>query len=79
MSRTPVGVHEGFEIFVMLVPLEGGRWSATSEVEREGAEGLEVFQEFGGPCDADSADAAREAVLADTRHKIDDLLAEPER
>lgn len=79
MSRTPAGEYEGFEIFMMLVPLEHGRWSATSEVERKGADGLEVFQAFGGPCDADSSDAARSAVLADTRHKIDDLLAEPER
>lgn len=79
MSRTPAGVYEGFEIYVMLVPLEHGRWSATSEVERHGAEGPELFQAFGGPCDADSADAAKSAVLADTRRKIDDLLAEPER
>lgn len=77
MSRTPAGVYEGFEIFVVLVPLDHGRWSAMSEVERDGAEGLEVFQEFGGPCEADSAEAAKAAVLADTRHKIDGLLVEP--
>lgn len=77
MSRTPAGVYEGFEIFVVLVPLDRSRWSATSEVEREGADGVEVFQQFGGPCEADTADLARAAVLADTRHKIDDLLAEP--
>ena len=77
MSRMPAGVYEGFEIFVVVVPLAHGRWSAVSEVERDGAEGLEVFQEFGGPCEADSADAARTAVLTETRHKIDNLLAEP--
>jgi hypothetical protein len=77
MSRTPAGVYEGFEIFVMLVPLDHARWLATSEVERDGADGIEVFQQFGGPCEADSSDMARAAVLADTRHKIDDLLAEP--
>ncbi len=77
MSRTPAGVYEGFEIFVVLVPLDHSRWSATREVEREGADGREVFQQFVGPCEAASHDAAKEAVLADTRRKIDDLLAEP--
>lgn len=77
MSRTPTDEYKGFEIFVVLVPIDHGRWSATSEVERHGAEGVEVFQQFGGPCESESADAAKLAVLEDTRQKIDDLLALP--
>ncbi len=77
MSRLPDGVYGGFDIFVVTVPLDGGQWSATSEVSRDGADGVEVFQGFGGPCAGGSADEAKVAVLADTRHKIDDLLAEP--
>jgi hypothetical protein len=70
-------MYEGFEIFVVLVPLDHDRWLATSEVERNGAEGVEVFQQFGGPCEAHTADAARAAVMEDTRNKIKGLLALP--
>ncbi len=77
MSRIPDATHGGFDIYTVVLPLEHGRWSAISDIERPGAEGLEVFQDFGGPCEADTAEAAKAAVLAQTRHKIDDLNADP--
>jgi len=77
MSRTVDDLYEGFRIFVFVLPQGDDQWSATSEVERDGAEGVETFQKFGGPCPGRTAEEARLAVLADTRHKIDNVLAEP--
>ncbi len=76
-TRTVDELYEGFRIFVFVLPQGDDQWLATSEVEREGAEGIEVFQKFGGPCQGRTAEEARLAVLADTRHKIDNVLAKP--
>ena len=77
MTKTADEVYEGFRIFVFVVPEGGDQWSATSEVQRDGAEGVETFQQFGGPCQGRTEQEARLAVLADSRQKIDDVLAEP--
>ncbi|WP_293776432.1 hypothetical protein [uncultured Oxalicibacterium sp.] len=77
MSRVPETTYEGFAIYTFVMPADQGGWSAVSDVERHAADGVEVFQDFGGPCDADTAEQAKAAVLADTRHKIDNLLARP--
>lgn len=77
MSRTPDAVYLGYEIFTVAVPLEGGLWSATSEIIINGADGVDVSQGFGGPCQGHSSEEAKTLVIADTRQKIDDLLAEP--
>ncbi len=77
MSRTPDAVYHGYEIFTMLVPTDRGLWSATSEIEITGADGIDISQGFGGPCEARTSAEAKALVLADTKHKIDDLLAEP--
>lgn len=77
MSRTPDAVYRGYDIFTVAVPDDGELWSATSEIVRNGANGIEISQGFGGPCQAHSSEEAKNLVIADTRHKIDDLLAEP--
>lgn len=77
MSRTPDAVYQGYAIFTMVLPSGDGLWSATSEIEMNGADGIEVFQEFGGPCEAHSSEEAKAKAIADTKHKIDDLIAEP--
>lgn len=77
MSRTPDAVYRGFDIYTVIVPGDNGGWSAISDVERDGADGVEVFQDFGGPCEGLTAGQAKEAVLKDTRHKIDNLNADP--
>lgn len=77
MSRTPEAFYRGYEIFTVAVPVEGGLWSATSEIIINGADGVDVSQAFGGPCQGHSSEEAKALVIADTRQKIDDLLAEP--
>ncbi len=77
MSRVPDSVYKGYEIFTIVVPLEAGLWSATSEIEITGAEGEEISQGFAGPLEAHSSDAAKALVIADTKQKIDDILARP--
>jgi len=77
MSRTPDAVYQGFDIYTVVVPGDHGGWTAISDVERNGAEGVEVFQDFGGPCDGVTTEQAKEAVLSQTRHKIDNLNADP--
>ncbi len=77
MSRTPDAVYHGYEIFTVLVPTSDGRWSATSEIETNGADGIDISQGFGGPCEGHTSEEAKALVLVDTKQKIDDLLAEP--
>lgn len=77
MSRVPDSVYKGYEIFTIAVPNGAGLWSATSEIENKGADGEEISQGFAGPFEADSAEAAKTLVIADTKRKIDDLLARP--
>lgn len=77
MTRTADELYEGFRIFVFVLPQGDDQWEATSEVERDGADGVETFQKFGGPCQGRTVEEARLAVLVDTRRKIDNVLAEP--
>jgi hypothetical protein len=77
MSRTPDAVYHGYEIFTMLVPTDRGLWSATSEIEINGADGIDISQGFGGPCEAVTSAEAKALVLVETKQKIDDLLAQP--
>ncbi|RQO35989.1 hypothetical protein DBR37_06485 [Herminiimonas sp. KBW02] len=77
MSRVPDTVYKGYEIFTIVVPVSEGLWSATSEIEINGAQGEEISQGFAGPFEAHSRDAAKEMVIAETKQKIDDLLARP--
>ena len=77
MSRIPAAVYHGYEIFTMVVPVDGGLWSATSEIEINGADGIDISQGFGGPCQGHTREEAQAMVIADTKQKIDDLLAEP--
>lgn len=77
MSRIPDATYEEYAIFTFVVPNNDGRWLATSEVEKPAPDGMETFQQFGGPCYGNNEDEARERVLADTRQKIDDIHARP--
>lgn len=77
MSRTPDAIYHGYEIFTMLVPTDRGLWSATSEIEINGADGIDISQGFGGPCEAHTSAEAKALVLAETKQRIDDLLAKP--
>jgi hypothetical protein len=77
MDRKPDATYGEYAIFTVAVPTDDHRWLATSEVQRPAAGGIETFQEFGGPCYGDTCEQALEAVMADTRHKIDEVEARP--
>ncbi len=77
MSRPPDAVYHGYEIFTVVLPTHRGMWAATSEIEINGASGMDISQGFAGPCDASTSSEAKALVLAETKQKIDDLLAEP--
>ncbi|HTH44357.1 MAG TPA: hypothetical protein VL528_04680 [Oxalicibacterium sp.] len=77
MDRKPDATYDEYSIFTVAVPTDDHRWLATSEVQRPGADGIETFQEFGGPCYGNTCEEALEAVMLDTRHKIDEVLARP--
>lgn len=77
MSRTPAAVYHGYEIFTVVLPDDDGLWSATSEIEINGADGIDISQGFGGPCQGRTREEAQAMVIADTKQKIDNLLAEP--
>ena len=76
MNRTPDAIYEQYKIFTVAIP-EHDSWIATSEVEKHSADGIETFQQFGGPCVGRTSEEARERVIADSKHKIDDILARP--
>ena len=77
MSRTPDAIYHGYEIFTVAIPADGGLWSATSEVEINAADGIEISQGFGGPCQGHTREEAKALAIADAKQKIDDLLALP--
>jgi len=49
------------------VPKGNGSWSATSEIETKGADGVEILQGFGGPCEEHTSEEAKAMVLVDTK------------
>ena len=69
MQRTPDARFEDYDIFAIAVPRADGKWEATSEIEKAGAQGLEVFPGVGGPCLAETEEAARAAACNDAKRK----------
>jgi len=77
MARIPDATFEGYNIYTLAVPTDNGRWSATSEIERHGAPGSEIFQAFGGPFLGNTEEAAKADACNDAKHKITDIVARP--
>ncbi len=77
MSRQPSESFKGYDIFTITLPASGGRWSATTEVQKMGADGLEILQSFTAPIEAASEADAKNAALREAERKIVDLIANP--
>jgi|GEM_PF-3504449 len=76
IERTPTMHYKNYDIFVIAFPRPDGHWSASGEVQKYGAEGLEIAQQFSGPFKAASETQAKLAVIRDAKMKIDAILAE---
>jgi len=75
LERTPSMHYKNYDIFVIAFPRPDGHWSASGEVQKYGAQGLEIAQQFSGPFKANSESEARLAVIRDAKMKIDAILA----
>ena len=76
INRVPTMNYKGYDIFILAFPRIDGSWSASSEVQKDGALGLEVDQQFGGPFKARGEIEAKLAALRDAKMRIDAILAE---
>lgn len=77
MSRQPAESFKGYDIFTIAIPVNDGKWSATTEIQKMGAEGLEISQSFTGPFEAATEAEAKSAALHEAERKIADLIANP--
>lgn len=77
MSRKPAESFKGYDIFTIALPTTDGRWTATTEVQKNGANGLETWQNFTGPFEAATDADARNAALHEAERKLVDIIANP--
>ncbi len=77
MSRQPSESFKGYDIFTIALPAKDGRWSATTEIQKMGADGLEISQSFTGPFEAATEADAKNAALHEAERKIVDMIASP--
>ncbi|MES2069991.1 MAG: hypothetical protein V4488_06560 [Pseudomonadota bacterium] len=77
MSRQPTETFKGVDIFIIAIPTADGRWSASSEIQKMGADGIEISQNFTGPFEAASEADAKSAALHEAERKIIDIIASP--
>ncbi|BBB67922.1 hypothetical protein UNDYM_3669 [Undibacterium sp. YM2] len=75
IERTPTMHYKNYDIFVIASPRKDGHWFASGEVQKFGAQGLEIAQQFSGPFKAKSETDAKLAVIRDAKMKIDAILA----
>ena len=59
------------------IPLPNGQWSASCEIEREDADGLDTFQSASSVSVRDTKADAIAAACEDARHQIDGIIADP--
>ncbi|MFZ6718869.1 hypothetical protein [Undibacterium sp. Ji49W] len=76
IERMPTMRYKNYDIFVIAFPRPDGHWSASGEVQKYGADGLEMTQQFSGPFMANGETEAKLAVIRDAKMKIDAILAE---
>jgi hypothetical protein len=68
--------YKGWEIIPLAFPTEG-RWSASCEIERAGANGVEVFEGATMQFIRDSEDDAIAAACDEAIRQIDNIIANP--
>ncbi|MCL6486735.1 MAG: hypothetical protein I4O49_21635 [Janthinobacterium lividum] len=69
--------YKGWEIVPLAVPASDGKWSASCDIERATAEGLEVFEGSTMQFVRDDEDGAIAAACEEAVRQIDNIIANP--
>ncbi|HEV7814680.1 MAG TPA: hypothetical protein VGP06_06200 [Janthinobacterium sp.] len=69
--------YKGWEIVPLAIPTEDRRWGASCEIERAGADGIEVFQGSTMQFVRDNEDDAIAAACDEAIRQIDNIIANP--
>ena len=74
----PSKIHyKGWEIIPLAIPTSDQQWSASCEIERAGADGVEVFQGATMQFIRDQEDDAIAAACDEAIRQIDNIIANP--
>ena len=69
--------YKGWEIVPLAVPTTDGKWSASCDIERASAEGIEVFEGSTMQFVRDDEDGAIAAACEEAVRQIDNIIANP--
>lgn len=69
--------YKGWEIIPLALPISDKQWSASCDIERAGADGVEVFQGSTMQFVRDREDDAITAACEEAIRQIDNLIANP--
>lgn len=69
--------YKGWEIIPLAVPVGGNQWSASCDIERAGADGVEVFEGATMQFVRDREDDAIAAACDEAIRQIDNIIANP--
>ena len=77
MDRASKIHYKGWEIAPLALPTGDARWSASCDIERAGADGVEVFEGATMQFVRDSEDDAIAAACDEAIRQIDNIIANP--
>ncbi|WP_038491398.1 hypothetical protein [Janthinobacterium agaricidamnosum] len=69
--------YKGWELIPLAVPTNDGQWSASCDIERAGADGVEVFEGSTMQFVRDDEDDAIAAACEEAIRQVDNIIANP--
>ena len=69
--------YKGWEIVPLAVPTSDNKWTASCDIERAGADGIEVFEGATMQFIRDQEDDAIAAACDEAIRQIDNIIANP--
>jgi hypothetical protein len=69
--------YKGWEIIPLAVPTSDNKWTASCDIERAGADGIEVFEGATMQFIRDQEDDAIAAACDEAIRQIDNIIANP--
>ncbi|MYM25888.1 hypothetical protein GTP46_24985 [Duganella sp. FT135W] len=69
--------YKGWEIIPTALPTSDHKWSASCDIERQGADGMEVFEGATMQFIRDTEDEALAAACREAHIQIDNIIANP--
>jgi hypothetical protein len=69
--------YKGWEIVPLAVPTSDNQWTASCDIERAGADGIEVFEGATMQFIRDREDDAIAAAVDEAIRQIDNIIANP--